>query len=227
MSVLCPWPTCRLYLKFFGIMYFAVGAGASHYRGSTEGKVRDWPAPAWLKRREADEDENKHLIKKIVSQSRRNRARQFLSSCLRLESPFSSPPAPQALPEERQFRWMIASHHVPEEYQSPALRSQSPWYMLLRCLFIDLHGQLKNDTGARSWRDYPVRGSDEFENRSWAYDGPLNLKCGRRTVFSEQNQDEYRSLSGRWLIIAYTWADNRTWLENVDVRNLVSFSGAI
>jgi hypothetical protein len=151
MSVLCSWPTCRLFLKLFEIMYFAVGAGPFHYRGSTEGKVRDWPAPTWLKRREADEDENKHLIKKIITQSRRNRARQFLSSCLRLERPLTSSPAPQALPEERQFRGRITSQHVPEEYHSPNLRRQSPWYMLLRCVCIDLE-QLKNATAARSWR---------------------------------------------------------------------------
>lgn len=98
-------------------------------------------SPSWLRREPADEDDNKYMAKRLRRQDRQNRIYHIVYSRLRLKSPFPMPPAALVVPKERPFKWTISSHHVAEAYQDISIRHQSPWYLLLRCLFLDLPEQ--------------------------------------------------------------------------------------
>ncbi|KAK3693003.1 hypothetical protein B0T22DRAFT_436221 [Podospora appendiculata] len=57
---------------------------------------------------------------------------------------------------------------------------------------------------------------------------------GKRVVFSEQmpaqktpdGTDSGPICSGQWMVVVYIWADDRKWLENVDVASLVPTWGS-
>ncbi|KAK3986184.1 hypothetical protein QBC44DRAFT_248778 [Cladorrhinum sp. PSN332] len=124
--------------------------------------------------------------------------------------------------------WMISSYHIPEEYQAESVRPQSPWNLALRCMLIDLPEQLENGIGT-SWRGHQVRekGETKFLIRKGGRCSTFpRLRWGRRIVFSEQTKDEPRWPTGRWLIVAYLWSDNREWLRSAKVENLISFQNA-
>jgi hypothetical protein len=148
---------------------------------------------------------------------------------LTLTKPRTAPPANLAAPEIRRFQWAISSYYLPEGYQVNTERRQSPWYLLVRCLLVDLPEQLEDGLGT-SWRDHRVQDTGEtrlLTRRSYCSDFPP-LRWGRRIVFSEQTSDgESRWLTGDWLFVAYLWSDNRAWLRCVDVGNLVSFDSAV
>lgn len=121
---------------------------------------------------------------------------------------------------------MISSHYFPEHYHNESLRDQTPWYLLLRCLLIDLPEQLENGLGTVSWRDHQVK----VENvpRHWALNSHPQLKWGQRVVFSERTEEHPNWLTGRWLVVAYLWSDNREWARSENrIGKLVSLSNTV
>ncbi|KAK0726439.1 hypothetical protein B0T21DRAFT_350572 [Apiosordaria backusii] len=174
-----------------------------------------------------DEDDNISAAKEIKRQNRRNKIQHFVKRCLTFTNLDLGQPANLAAPQARPFRWMISSYHTPEEYQAKSVWRQSPWYLLLRCMLIDLPEQLESGIGT-SWRDCQVqeKGEMKFLTRKAGCSTFPRLKWGRRIVFSEQTKDEPRWLTGRWLIVAYLWSDSREWLRSANVKNLLSFQNA-
>jgi hypothetical protein len=84
---------------------------------------------------------------------------------------------------------MISSHYFPEEYHAESLRNETPWYLLIRYLLIDLPEQLENRLGTVSWRDYQVKdysGETKFLTRKSTYSCP-QLKWGLRIFFFRTN----------------------------------------
>jgi hypothetical protein len=140
-------------------------------------------------------------------------------------------PANLVAPEARRFRWMISSYHIPEEYQAPVtLRRESPWYLTLRCILINLPEQ--PESGIGTWRDYQVqqkKGEMKFLARRFFCHTFPRLKWGRRIVFSEQTKDDGggpRWLTGDWLIVAYLWSGSREWLRCANVGSLLTLRNA-
>ena len=175
-------------------------------------------------RRAEAEDDNISAAKDIKQQNRRNKIQHFVKRCLTSTKLDSGPPANLAAPQARPFRWMISSYHTPEEYQAPNVRRHSPWYLLLRCMLVDLYEQLEDGIGT-SWRDCQIqeKGDMKFLTRRSNCSFFPRLKWGRRIVFSEQTTDESRWLTGRWLVVVYLWSDSREWLRIVNVGNLLTF----
>lgn len=182
--------------------------------------------PAFVERFATERDDNELIAKAINCQNRRSLARRTILRRLLL---FPNPCNPLPVPPTRPFQWMIESHYFPEEYHAESLRNQAPWYLLLRCLLIDLPEQLENGLGTVLWRDYQVEDSSsetEFLTRPW----PLNrqLKWGQRIVFSERTEEQPNWLTGRWLVVGYLWSDNREWAQTANrIGKLASFSNTI
>ena len=178
-------------------------------------------------RKPQDEDDNIYVAKKAKQQNRRNEMRHFAKRCLTSTNLDPGQPANLAAPQARPFRWMISSYHTLEEYQAPNVRENSPWYLLLRCMLVDLPEQLEQGIGT-SWRDCQVqeKGGMKFLTRGSNSSFFTRLKWGRRVVFSEQTKDEPRWFTGRWLIVAYLWSDSREWLRVANVGNLLSYQNA-
>lgn len=107
-----------------------------------------------------DGDENRHIAKQIQRKNGWNRMRYIISNCLKLafKDPRVTMPARLAAPEPRRFRWLISSHHVGPKYLTESLLRSSPWYMLLRCLLIDLPEQPENGINREleSWLHHGV-----------------------------------------------------------------------
>lgn len=183
--------------------------------------------PYFNRRMIVDEDDNISVAKEIKRKNRRKKIRHIINSCLTFTNRRIALPANLAAPQIRPFQWMISSYYLPEEYQAKSTQGQSPWYLLLRCMLIDLPEQLENGLST-SWRDYEVEdtGGTKFLPRDWGCWNFPQLKWGRRIVFSEQTRDEPRWLIGRWLVVAYLWSDSREWLRGVNVGNLISFNNA-
>jgi hypothetical protein len=168
--------------------------------------------PAWKERFYPEIDDNKLIAKAINRQNRRSTARRTrLMRLLSFTNPGTSLPLTLAAPQPRPFRWMISSHYFPEEHHYTSLRNVTPWYLLLRCMFIDLPEQLENELGTVSWRDHQVK----VENRTRVFDSGNfdhpQLKWGQRAVFSERTEEYPNWLTGRWLVVAWLWSDNREW----------------
>lgn len=102
-------------------------------------------SPIWLIRHPSYEDDNRYIARRVKRQNRLGRICHVVHSCLKLASPLSKPPTAQVVPKKRPFKWMISSHHVAEAYQDKSIRCQSPWYLLLRYLFVDPREQLENE----------------------------------------------------------------------------------
>lgn len=80
--------------------------------------------------------------------------------------------------------------HFPEEHQAESLRNESPWYLSLRFLFVDLEDI---PSCADTWRRCQVRlspgavpGEKEFQRRSTSPTGFPYLRWGKRIVSLEQ-----------------------------------------
>ena len=180
-------------------------------------------------RRPEIEDDNISAAKEIKRQNRRNKIQHSIKRCLPFTNVDSRQPANLAAPQTRPFKWMITSYHLPEEYQGASARQQSPWYLVLRCLLVDLFEQLENGIGT-SWQDLQVQENDKTTGFLHLSRGNCStfprLRWGRRIVFSEQTNDEPRWLTGDWLIVAYLWSDDREWLRSAKAEDLISFQNA-
>ncbi len=109
----------------------------------------------WDCRAIQDEDDNISTTKEIKRQNRRDKILHRVKRSLTFNA--TGQPLNLAAPEPRPFRWMISSYHLPPEYQAESVRSHSPWFLVLRCLLIDLPDQLENGIGTTtSWRDHQV-----------------------------------------------------------------------
>lgn len=181
------------------------------------------------------DNDNAAIARRIKRQNWRNKINHTLNRCLKLDNPPATPPTALDKPKNRPFRWMIQSYHVPEEYQAPDLRDFAPWYLVLRHLLVkfptqleNLPGQLENNVSVKAWRNHLVEDQKEPEylQRPFHSRG-CHQKWGRRLVFSQQTEEEPRSLIGQWMVVAYIWSDSREWLKNIDARKLVSFSNAV
>ncbi|KUI69763.1 hypothetical protein VM1G_11614 [Cytospora mali] len=166
-----------------------------------------------------DEDDNN-----LNDEALRKRCRGGLLRYIarRLTNRASSVPPPPCPP--RVFNWMITSCHFPEEYQADSLRRQTPWFIFFRFLFCEL-----NDipSCADTWRRCEVHAPNDMEPplRNARPLNYTNLKWGKRVVFSEQTDDK-QWLTGRWLVVAYVWAESREWLQHVNIGRLISFGNA-
>ncbi|KAB5577982.1 hypothetical protein GE09DRAFT_1052111 [Coniochaeta sp. 2T2.1] len=157
------------------------------------------PLSAERDRPERD-DENKLIAKAIKRENRRSLARIFLPKTL-------------AAPQPRPFQWMISYHYFPEQYHAESIRNQTPWYLLLRCLFADLPEQLESGLGSTvSWRDHQVK--VEYPTSNSKRNGFPLLKWGQRVVFSERTEEQPNWFTGRWLVVGYLWSDNREWARS-------------
>ncbi|KAK3350182.1 hypothetical protein B0T25DRAFT_549989 [Lasiosphaeria hispida] len=181
-----------------------------------------------------NEDDNIFITKMAKHQTRQRRIRHTLSNCFTFTYLRPRPPADPATPQIRPFRWIITSCYLPQEYHAQTLQKQSPWYLLLRCMLTDLPGQLENGIGT-PWRDHQLKDTRESKALAPSHSGiHSDMRCsafsklrwGRRIVFSELSKDEPQYLTGRWLISAYLWSESREWLQNVDVRSLITFDNA-
>ncbi|KAK4167863.1 hypothetical protein QBC43DRAFT_202381 [Cladorrhinum sp. PSN259] len=173
------------------------------------------------------EDDNISTAREIKRQNRRNKFQHFVRRCLTFTNLNPEQPANIAAPQGRPFRWLISSYHLPEEYQAKSVYRDSPWYLLLLCMLVDIYEQLESGIGT-SWRDCRVQETGEMKflrRKDYCQRFP-RLKWGRRIVFSEQTKEEPRWLTGRWLIVAYLWSDSREWLRSANVGNLLSFENA-
>ncbi|KAK3945260.1 hypothetical protein QBC46DRAFT_433462 [Diplogelasinospora grovesii] len=90
------------------------------------------------------------------------------------------------IPETRQFKWLISSQHVAEGYQDTSLGLQSPWFVTLRCLMLDL-SDLQSEMSLQTWRDHlvPCPKDGEFA-RARSGCSPRNMKWGRRIVIEHR-----------------------------------------
>lgn len=176
-----------------------------------------------------DEDDNITIAKRAKRHNRRMRIDKVFDGMVEgvaVGKPYL------AIPKKRAFRWMFMSFHAPEEYHAADVEDHAPWYLVMRYLLVDLPEQLENlenNVSLKSWRNHPVEDPKglKYLHRPPHVQGYFYQKWGRRIVFSEQAEEEPRSLTGRWLVVAYIWSDSREWLKNVDVRNLVSFGSAL
>ncbi|KAL7934421.1 hypothetical protein V8C35DRAFT_327296 [Trichoderma chlorosporum] len=185
---------------------------------------RDELSPAWGVGRANEEDPNKVIAEIIKRQRLRYMLRNMTVTFTNIFS--KTKRSPEKAPKVRSFRWLMSSHHVAEGYQD----RPPPWRMLVRTYFKDLPKQLRekhNPSSVKYWRKLP-----------WLYsnvkDCPIELTyacpeitCGRRDVISQCHGDKNRSLSGDWLIVVNLWATDRRWIENVDLKDLISFSSVI
>ncbi|KAB5563536.1 hypothetical protein GE09DRAFT_786350 [Coniochaeta sp. 2T2.1] len=184
--------------------------------------------PAWLERFDPEKDDNELAAKAINRQNRRSTARRtILRGLLSFTNPCTSLPITLAAPQPRPFQGLISSHYFPEQYHNESLRDQTPWYLLLRCLFIDLPEQLENGLGTVPWRDHKVKVEDL--TRDWANNSHSQLKWGQRVVFSERTEEQHPNwLTGRWLVVAYLWSDDREWARSENrIGKLVSLSNTV
>ena len=120
--------------------------------------------------------------------------------------------------------WSIDCIISPSLGRSINKKSQAPWSVLLRFLFVDMHRQLKDhsDTSVYNWRNYQTKPLVDQKVPT------CNKKLGRRVVFSQEGYDHsYRMFKGDWMVVAYVWGESREWLDSVDVRELVSWENAI
>lgn len=179
-------------------------------------------SPQWLLKSIDDEDDNKAIA---IELEKRRRQYSVVYLWRRLKHMFSSLGTP---PEVRPFRWLISYHVLPKGYQHGQKDQQPPWRMLVRCFLIDVPSQLndhKQINSIRSWQKYPVKGRDEFYDRTELDDAPPNITCGKRVVFSLQKKNNlHKTLYGDWLFVVYLWAADRPWAERMDIRKLLSFS---
>ncbi|KAK3687512.1 hypothetical protein B0T22DRAFT_510243 [Podospora appendiculata] len=180
-----------------------------------------------------EEDANIELAKEArkrnhKAQSRYSRKRFFSAGLYKCPPPLFS-----LAPEPRPFRWLIESTHYAEGYGTTAtMKNASPWVLRFRCLLVDLPA-LVEDGSTIAWRGYAASSRTSTEAVACFRHGsaciPFHCKCdcghgtwGRRVVFSEQDRGDARVQAGSWLVVAYIWADDRQWVEEVDVGSMLS-----
>lgn len=174
--------------------------------------------PSWGVRHPTEEDDNKRIAKKIKRHNKKNRMCNLLKSLSPMQSPFSISVAPQ----ERHFRWMVSSLHLPKSYIDNTVQEPS-WCVLLRFMLVDLPSQVRVVSPLHSWRDHLVKKEPKVKKISGC-----QHKYRRRIIFSEQDGgDKSQALTGGWCAVAYVMSNDREWLEQVDAGKLVSFDGAI
>ncbi|KAK3379567.1 hypothetical protein B0T24DRAFT_612292 [Lasiosphaeria ovina] len=196
-------------------------------------RVRLSPSMGRYKRHASSEDQNWVIARSLKAQYLRDMRRYRFQCFLGKLSPFPAPspaPAPPTkpvCPSTRPFKWLISSHHVPQEYHGwKRLRDQAPWYLQLRFLFVDMPKQLRSEGGIYLWRDNMVEHLSGSVIEKSQRSSRRHLKFAKRLVFSVQANDQHHSLAGRWLVVCYLWGQSREWIQNVNIRSLVSFGSA-
>jgi len=190
--------------------------------------------PPWLVWYNPDhEDDNLVLAKQAAKVEKRdkmlNRIQRVLAG-LRLSSPVPKLP-PRRVPHALQrFQWMITSHHVAEEYANASMYKMSPWRLVVRYMLVNLQGQLLNPNELAtliSWREHL---SDQGDSPVERYSGPWPCadrhRWGRRVVASELSSDPLKPLKGRWLVVVYLFGNSPSWVEDADIKSLVSYGNA-
>ncbi|TPX13427.1 uncharacterized protein E0L32_006157 [Thyridium curvatum] len=166
-----------------------------------------------------NEDDNKAIAKRYKRHQAKNR-NQFSPTKVAEDRELSTSLLPSPIPKPRSFKWVTETHHVPAEFQTKKLRGKAPWYLHLRFLMTNLPEQLSEDSsGVKSWRDRAVKGGKVFRRYSLG----SNLIWGRRCVFSEREIGYPYWLTGNWLVVAYLWGTSKAWVQQADIRDLVSF----
>ncbi|TFB01439.1 hypothetical protein CCMA1212_006978, partial [Trichoderma ghanense] len=132
-------------------------------------------------------------------------------------------------PETRAFRWLLSSHHVPQEYQG----KHPPWRMLVRHFYRDLPTELKWNQDLwclKSWKRW-LAYRDLYQRPTSPVNAPPEITCGKGLAFSmvsgNTREKRLKILEGHWLVIVYIWASDFTWLKKIEVSDLVSFSSVI
>lgn len=185
---------------------------------------RDEWSPLWLQLPINEEDPNKTIAKKMEEKrwlykmkDKRNAFTHLLNNSKRF---YYRPP------QARSFRWLVSCHYSPHDYW----HGRPPWRMLVRLYCHDLPKELKDKKdrwSMKSWRDRPPALSSVIPNRKETDNAPPEITCGRQYIFSLVSPELQHALIGNWLAVVYVWATDRTWVEETDVRDLVSLSNLV
>ncbi|KAK3324153.1 hypothetical protein B0T19DRAFT_402405 [Cercophora scortea] len=176
------------------------------------------------------EDANIELVKEVTERNRKAQKRcsrkRFWTARLYKRPPRLLSPVPGPRP----FRWLIESTHFAHGYgRTEARKNISPWVLYFRCLLVDFPTQMIDAANPAPWRGHPPSSPSEkavacFRHGEYCINdctcGHGHPTWGRRVVFSEHSRADPRAQVGNWLVVVYILADNRRWVEEVDVRSL-------
>lgn len=168
-----------------------------------------------------DEDDNKAVATKMW----RYRIQLMLHTLSSTRIGSYKLPHPKLSPIVRPFRWLISYHILPKGYRYTDDYQTPPWRMLVRCLLVDLPSQLTCPShllDIQSWKQYPV--GQKIKVHDCTIENPDNITCGKRVVFSKQKNDSKPVLCGDWLFVTYLWAADRSWVEHINVADLLNFA---
>lgn len=84
------------------------------------------------------------------------------------------------------------------------------------------HAEDDEDDDTKDAKKNKGSGDRDVYQRSWLWDREFHrMQCAKRFVFSKyQTADEPASLTGKWLVVAYLYAESRQVLEKLDVKEL-------
>lgn len=178
-------------------------------------------SPQWLQKPFGDEDDNKAVAAKMW----RYRIKMMLYTLSSTRLGGNTLAYPRLSPIVRPFRWLISYHILPKGYRFSYDYQTPPWRMLVRCLLVDLPSQLtcpNHLLDLKSWKQYQLEGKAKVHD--YTKENRDHITCGKRVVFSKQKNDPKPILCGNWLFVIYLWSGDRSWLEHINVTDLLNFS---
>ncbi|KAK0634271.1 hypothetical protein B0T17DRAFT_501953 [Bombardia bombarda] len=143
----------------------------------------------------------------------RHQVLRFLSFGL-LRTPCKTLPVPKVQPLD----WGFVNNIFPHSWDSKLKQGKVPWWIRFTCELEDAGEQLDVDAStAAGRRRRRVVASVATAARAI---GPGTAELSSRSSMSGGLP---AALAGRWLVTVNIYADDRQWVENVDVRDLVSW----
>ncbi|KAH9231937.1 hypothetical protein K456DRAFT_403168 [Colletotrichum gloeosporioides 23] len=132
--------------------------------------------------------------------------------------------SPHSHDKDTPFQWMISSNHVVPGFDHPSKQENSPWYLLLRFMLMDLPHQIMHDISLQSWAEHPAPQNKAALQRPTdiAPYGKRHQRWGRRFLFSLPASCQSHESDGKWLVVAYLWGESKEWLETVDIGELIA-----